>query len=259
MRALIIVAAIGVGVPAWAADPFIQALDQQARDHGGATASRVGEPVRGYKDHTDWTAQLSPNTCYLFEARASEGVRRISLFLWSPDGKRVATDKSKPPLSMISTLRYCSTWLGAFHVQAKIEGAGPYVVGTYVVPGGKPGATPPPLVVAPPPPYASPAPPPVVYPPPPQPIYVAPPPVYVTPAPVYVAPAPRTVIIMPSTSGSICKSSLDCGSGEFCKENSDGIRVCMGRGGRGAACSSSIDCDSGLFCKDRGDDFNVCM
>src|SRR5689334_14170392 len=41
MRALVIVFAIGVGVPA-AADPFIQALDQQARDHGGASASRVG-------------------------------------------------------------------------------------------------------------------------------------------------------------------------------------------------------------------------
>lgn len=48
--------------------------------------------------------------------------------------------------------------------------------------------------------------------------------------------------------GSTCRSSLDCGSGEFCKDWSGG-RVCMGNGGVGAPCSSGIDCAGSLFCR----------
>ena len=48
--------------------------------------------------------------------------------------------------------------------------------------------------------------------------------------------------------GSTCRSSLDCGSGEFCKDWSGG-RVCMGNGGVGAPCSSGIDCGGSLFCR----------
>jgi hypothetical protein len=95
--------------------------------------------------------------------------------------------------------------------------------------------------------------------PPPAPVYVQP--VYVPP-PVYTPPPTRVIVapvIVGGSAGVPCRSSLDCGSGQFCKEDADGLRVCMGKGGRGAACSSSIDCDFGLFCKDRGDDYTVCM
>lgn len=47
-----------------------------------------------------------------------------------------------------------------------------------------------------------------------------------------------------------CRSSLDCGSGAFCKDWRS-TRVCMGHGSVGSPCSSSIDCGGGLFC--RGD------
>jgi hypothetical protein len=57
--------------------------------------------------------------------------------------------------------------------------------------------------------------------------------------------------------GDYCSSSIDCDDG-FCKNRGDGLKVCMGNGGRNAACSSSIDCDDG-FCKDRGDGYKVCM
>lgn len=59
--------------------------------------------------------------------------------------------------------------------------------------------------------------------------------------------------------GAYCKSSIDCGSGMFCKDRGDGLKVCMGKGDRGAFCKSSIDCGSGMFCKNRGDGFKVCM
>lgn len=53
-----------------------------------------------------------------------------------------------------------------------------------------------------------------------------------------------------STSGQGCRSSLDCGSGGWCRDWR-GQQVCMNKGGPGAPCSSSLDCGSGLFC--RGD------
>lgn len=56
----------------------------------------------------------------------------------------------------------------------------------------------------------------------------------------------RSTIVVVGSSN--CRSSLDCGFGEFCKDWSGG-RVCMGNGGGGAPCSSSIDCGSGLFCR----------
>jgi hypothetical protein len=56
-----------------------------------------------------------------------------------------------------------------------------------------------------------------------------------------------------------CSSSLECGSGGWCKDRGDGLKVCMNNGGHGASCSSSIDCAGGGFCKDRGDGYRVCM
>ena len=55
-----------------------------------------------------------------------------------------------------------------------------------------------------------------------------------------------------------CLSSLDCGSGEWCKDRGDGRSVCMGNGGGGDSCSSNLDCGRG-WCKDRGDGRKVCM
>jgi hypothetical protein len=56
-----------------------------------------------------------------------------------------------------------------------------------------------------------------------------------------------------------CSSSLDCGSGEFCKDRGDGMKMCMGDNAPGEYCSSSIDCGSGSFCKDPGDGMKMCM
>jgi hypothetical protein len=60
----------------------------------------------------------------------------------------------------------------------------------------------------------------------------------------------------PGRSNDGCRSGIDCGSGEFCKDRGDGVKVCMGNGGAGAYCRSGIDCGSGLWC--RGDGVKVC-
>jgi hypothetical protein len=56
-----------------------------------------------------------------------------------------------------------------------------------------------------------------------------------------------TVIVV---GGNACRSSLDCGSGQFCKLWR-GNFTCLGHGGRGSPCMSGLDCGGGLFC--RGD------
>lgn len=61
---------------------------------------------------------------------------------------------------------------------------------------------------------------------------------------------------MAPPAGSSCRSSLDCGSGDWCKDRGDGVNVCMGHGGQGAPCSSSLDCE-GMWC--RGDTFKTCQ
>lgn len=55
-----------------------------------------------------------------------------------------------------------------------------------------------------------------------------------------------------------CRSSLDCPSGSFCRDRGDGLRYCMGKGGRGAFCQSSLDCISGYMCRDQGGNIKIC-
>lgn len=60
------------------------------------------------------------------------------------------------------------------------------------------------------------------------------------------APPPR------QSAGAGCRSGLDCGSGQFCREWRGG-KVCMGDGVAGSPCNSGIDCSSGLWCRGSGD------
>lgn len=56
---------------------------------------------------------------------------------------------------------------------------------------------------------------------------------------------PQVIIV---GGGDACRSSLDCGGGQFCRDSVAG-RVCMGNGVTGSLCASSIDCGGGLFCR----------
>jgi hypothetical protein len=258
-------------------------LDAQAHAlHKGAV--RVGEPVHGFAPQMDWAASFEPGACYVVAGRVAAGARTVALTLFSPDGKRVAS--AKPAAA--TSLRYCATWLGSYHVQARTDAAGTYLVGTYMVSSksGLPAvveSTPPPLIAGPAP-VAPPPSPTVVYQPVYQPVYV-PVPVaqpqptvvyaspqyggYSQPAPVYTGSSQSSgaqhhggLIVTPvvGTKGGDCKSSLDCGPGEFCKEDSYGYKACMGASHKGMPCSSSIDCGSGMFCHELDNDssYKVC-
>ena len=212
--------------------------------------------------------------CYVVAGRVGAGTKTVAVTIFSPDGKRVAA--AKPAAA--TSLRYCATWLGNYHVQARADGAGTYLVGTYMV-SSKSGMPivadplPPPLVALPAPSAPPPAPP-VVYQPVYQPVYVPVPVAQPQPTVVYnspptyygtSAPAPQQhgkIIVTPvvGTKGGDCNSSLDCGPGEFCKEDSFGYKACMGASHRGMPCSSSIDCGSGMFCHEVDGDsqYKVC-
>ena len=48
-----------------------------------------------------------------------------------------------------------------------------------------------------------------------------------------------------------CKTSDDCGTGEFsCRAREDGVRVCMGYGSSGESCWFDADCVSGTCAAD---------
>jgi hypothetical protein len=285
LRALVPVALLALGSVALGDEAAqLVALDAQAHAMNKG-AVRIGEPVHGFAPKMDWAASLTPGACYVVAGRVGAGARTVAVTLFSPDGKRVAS--SKP--GSTTSVRYCATWLGSYHVQARTDGAGTYLVGTYMVssrsgmPAGGEIAPPPPLIAGP----VAPPPPTVVYQPVYQPVYVPVPvaqpqptttivyggtPSYGGPynnaAPVYAGSSGSdaqhhgNLIVTPvvGTKGGDCKSSLDCGPGEFCKEDSYGYKACMGDGHRGMPCSSSIDCGSGMFCKEIDGDasYKVC-
>lgn len=285
-RTLAVIALVTIASVASAADyeligdnPEMFALERQAKAVS-PTAWRVGDVVHGFTPKMDWTSTFEPGKCYAIVGRVEAAVKTLGLSLYAPDGKRVA----KSAAGAATTLRYCATWLGSYHVQVKASGPGTFVVATYSL-SGKAGAAKAPPLVAPPsstPTVAGYAPPPPVYAQP-GPVYVQPAPqvvyqpvyVPVQAAPAYAAPAPSSTTVIyghaPSgntvvtpvvgTKGADCTSSLDCGPGEFCKEDSYGYKACMGSSMRGMPCSSSIDCGFGMFCKelDGGRDYKVCM
>lgn len=61
-----------------------------------------------------------------------------------------------------------------------------------------------------------------------------------------------------STDQMPCKYSYDCKPG-FCKDRGDGVRICMNKGGRGDYCTNGTECGSGLFCKDGPQGLKVCQ
>jgi hypothetical protein len=82
-----------------------------------------GEPPQG-----DWYLELVPGTCYWFAGVGDEAITKLSLELWSPKEERVAFDAGAGGRALIE---HCAAVGGMFHLQAKLEGAGRFVVGQY--------------------------------------------------------------------------------------------------------------------------------
>jgi hypothetical protein len=83
----------------------------------------------GSADVTDWYVALEASKCYWFFAVGDQGVERLSLFLWDPNGDRVADSKSE---TAEVELGHCPKTGGMFHVQAKVaSGSGRYGMSVY--------------------------------------------------------------------------------------------------------------------------------
>jgi hypothetical protein len=102
--------------------------DQEAKS-AAAGGARVGEFFKGNADETDWYTQLDQNKCYWFLGVGSSEVKELWLFLWDPDEKRIAANKSETNKVVVG---HCPNKTGMFHFQAKVgSGSGSYVVGLY--------------------------------------------------------------------------------------------------------------------------------
>jgi len=102
--------------------------DQEAKG-AAAGAARVGEFFKGNADETDWYTQLDPTKCYWFLGIGGGEIKELWLFLWDPDEKRIAANKSETNKVVVG---HCPAKSGMFHFQAKVgSGSGSYVVGLY--------------------------------------------------------------------------------------------------------------------------------
>jgi hypothetical protein len=96
-------------------------------------ATRVGELFSGNSEISDWTTQIQPGKCYWIIGAGEPGkVKRLYLFLWDSQNKRITESKGTSEQAMIG---YCAkgTDAGMFKFQAKVDaGKGDYKVGVYV-------------------------------------------------------------------------------------------------------------------------------
>jgi hypothetical protein len=97
--------------------------------------ARLGEPHAGIayarKDFTDWMFPLQLGHCYAFGFAADATVRKVQLSLFSPEHRRVDSERGLPPQG---SLRHCPAENGMYRLEARAGGAGTLVVIAYADP-----------------------------------------------------------------------------------------------------------------------------
>jgi hypothetical protein len=95
-------------------------------------ATRVGEFFSGSTEISDWTTQIEPGKCYWIIGAGEPGkVKRLYLYLWDAQNKRVTESKGTSEQAMLG---YCAkgSEAGMFKFEAKVDaGKGNYKVGIY--------------------------------------------------------------------------------------------------------------------------------
>jgi hypothetical protein len=95
-------------------------------------ATRVGDFFAGTADTSDWYAPMEVGKCYWVIGAGEAGkVKRLFIYLWDPQNKRVTESKSDSSTAMVG---HCpKDAAGMYKFQAKVDsGSGPYKVGLYV-------------------------------------------------------------------------------------------------------------------------------
>jgi hypothetical protein len=115
-----------------APDTLSLAVDQQA-SVSAPGYQRVGSIYRGAGGEggrSDWYLPLEGGRCYMFIGAGGPGVQKLFLYLWGPDGRRVADRRNPGPLTIMP---FCAPYHGSYHTQAKVDdGGGEYRLGVYV-------------------------------------------------------------------------------------------------------------------------------
>lgn len=105
------------------------AIESQATN-AAPGATRVGGYFDGSSDFTDWFTSLDPGNCYWFIGAGEQGkVKKLSIYLWDPQNKRLGENRSESNTVMVG---HCPTSAGMYKFEAKVEsGSGPYKVGVF--------------------------------------------------------------------------------------------------------------------------------
>jgi len=128
MKAWIVAASLAVGGIAFAQqDPLEITVGQQVAAQAPG-AQMVAPFFKGAAQKTDYQVVLEAGKCYWFSGAAGGTVKKLALYLWGPDGKRLTDAKSGGPFT---TMAHCPILSGMHKFQAKIEGSGYYTVGLY--------------------------------------------------------------------------------------------------------------------------------
>ena len=125
---VLVVVALAAGRALADSDPLEAMAAQQAAAQA-PDAKMIAPFFKGDAPRTDWNILLEENQCYWFSAVAEGKVKAVALYLWGPDGKRLAEGKAKKNDSV--TMAYCTFASGMHKFQAKVAGKARYVVGVF--------------------------------------------------------------------------------------------------------------------------------
>jgi hypothetical protein len=89
----------------------------------------LGVVLKGLGRRTDWMQTLEVGKCYAFVGFAGPEAKRIALYLWDMNGRRVVDSRSREPRAL---MYFCPAFGGAYHLQAKIKRDAPYDVSVFV-------------------------------------------------------------------------------------------------------------------------------
>jgi hypothetical protein len=133
--AIVIYKGPGLPAPPVAVAPAPVDLTAIIEAQAGAAApgaARVGDFFAGTASTSDWSTAMSIGKCYWIIGAGDPGkVKKLFLYLWDPQGKRVTESRSDSSTAVIGV---CPKDVGGMYkFQAKVDsGSGAYQVGIYV-------------------------------------------------------------------------------------------------------------------------------
>lgn len=136
--AVSVVACGGGGGSSYVAGPPPEWMDQKVEEQAHTAdpaVQREGDIMHavayGKAAPAEWLVHLDNQHCYWFSGVGSEGVDKLSIYLWDPGHSRVDSERAAGPTVL---LKYCPTQSGPFRMQGKSgKGKGFMAVGVYSV------------------------------------------------------------------------------------------------------------------------------